>query len=319
MSNIKKILITISIFLLSFGQVANAGWEPSQEVEIVAHAKETSSTVAFARAVIKVIEEENLLPNGVKLTIIRGARGGKARNYVLNKNKDPHVMQVLTPSQINNVILTGQEVGYQNAKGISALVVSPLLLTVNADSEYKSLKDIIKKAKANPGKVVQGGGDFGQVASLVGKMMADEKGVDITYTPFDDEGVLQLLGGHIDFILENPGQVFKFVKAGKMRILASSVKLPSMPEVPTFKQAGYKGTILAQYRGLWFSNENSNAQANFYSKLMKKVAKTQSFKDYVAKNNLASISIHQSKLDKMLAEEHAAYFKLSTELNLIKK
>ena len=66
--------------------------------------------------------------------------------------------------------------------------------------------------------------------------------------------------------------------------LASSVKLPSMPEVPTFKQAGYKGTILAQYRGLWFSNENSNAQANFYSKLMKKIAKTQSFKDYVAKN-----------------------------------
>ena len=46
-------------------------------------------------------------------------------------------------------------------------------------------------------------------------MMADEKGVDITYTPFDDEGVLQLLGGHIDFILENPGQVFKFVKSWK--------------------------------------------------------------------------------------------------------
>ena len=48
-------------------------------------------------------------------------------------------------------------------------------------------------------------------------------------------------------------------------------------------------------------------------------ARDGSFKDYVAKNNLASISIHQSKLDKMLAEEHAAYFKLSTELNLIKK
>ena len=319
MNNLIKILISLLVLTLTFGQSANAGWEPDKEVEIVAHAKETSSTVAFARSVIKVIEQENLLPNGVKLTIIRGARGGKARNYVLNKNKDPHVLQVLTPSQINNVILTGQEVGYQNAKGISALVVSPLLLTVNADSEYKSLNDIIKKAKANPGKVVQGGGDFGQVASLVGKMMAEEKGVDITYTPFDDEGVLQLLGGHIDFILENPGQVFKFVKAGKMRILASSVKLPSMPEVPTFKKAGYKGTMLAQYRGLWFSNENSNAQANFYSKLMKKVAKTQTFQDYVSKNNLAPISIHQSKLDKMLSDEHAAYFKLSTELNLIKK
>ena len=318
MNNLLKIIVIVATFFLGFGQVANA-WTPNKEVEIVAHAKETSSTVAFARAIIKVIEEENLLPNGVKLTIIRGARGGKARNYVLNKNKDPHVLQVLTPSQINNVILTGQEVGYQNAKGISALVVSPLLLTVNADSEYKSLKDIINKAKANPGKVVQGGGDFGQVASLMGKMIGEEKGVNLTYTPFDDEGVLQLLGGHIDFILENPGQVFKFVKAGKMRILASSVELPTMPEVPTFKKAGYKGTILAQYRGLWFSSENTKAQSNFYAKLMKKVAKTETFKNYVAKNNLAPISIHQSKLDKMLKEEHEAYFKLATELNLIKK
>ena len=142
MNNLIKILISLLVLTLTFGQSANAGWEPDKEVEIVAHAKETSSTVAFARSVIKVIEEENLLPNGVKLTIIRGARGGKARNYVLNKNKDPHVLQVLTPSQINNVILTGQEVGYQNAKGIAALVVSPLLLTVNADSEYQSLNDL---------------------------------------------------------------------------------------------------------------------------------------------------------------------------------
>ena len=146
MKKLSKLVVLVSAFLISFTQFASA-WTPSKEVEIVAHAKETSSTVAFARAVIKVIEEEKLLPNGVKLTIIRGARGGKARNYVLNKNKDPHVMQVLTPSQINNVILTGQEVGYQNAKGIAAMVVSPLLLTVNADSEYKSLNDIIKKLK----------------------------------------------------------------------------------------------------------------------------------------------------------------------------
>jgi len=318
MNKLKKIIILVSTILLSFGQVANA-WTPDKEVEIVAHAKETSSTVAFARGLIKVIEKENLLPNGVKLKIIRGARGGKARDYVLNTNKDPHIIQVLTPSQINNVILTGQKVGYQNAKGISALVVSPLLLTVNADSEYKSLQDIIDKAKANPGKVVQGGGDFGQVASLMGKMIAEEKDVKMTYVPFDDEGVLQLLGGHIDFILENPGQVFKFVKAGKMRILASSVKLPSMPDVPTFKEAGYKGTILSQYRGLWFSNENTKAQVKFYTKLMKKVSKTQTFKDYVSKNNLASISVHASKLDKMLKDEHEAYFKLDTELNLIQK
>jgi putative tricarboxylic transport membrane protein len=284
MINFKKLSILISSFVIGFSQLAFS-WTPSKEIQIISHAKETSSTYAFARAVMKAIEDEKLLPNGVSVKIVGGARGGKARNYVLNTNADPHVLQVLTPSQINNVILTKQEVGYKNAKGIAALAVTPLLMTVNSQSEYKSLDDVINKAKSNPGKVVQAGGAFGQVASLVGKMISDEKSVNITYAPFDDEGVLQLLGGHVDFILENPGQVFKFVDAGKMRLLASSVKLDSKPDVPTFKEAGYNGVILAQYRGLWFSDKNTEAQRNFYIDLMKKVSETKSFKEYISKNN----------------------------------
>ena len=314
MINFKKLSILISCFVIGFSQLAFS-WTPSKEVQIISHAKETSSTYAFARAVIKAIEDEKLLPNGVSVKIVGGARGGKARNYVLNTNADPHV---LTPSQINNVILTKQEVGYKNAKAIAALAVTPLLMTVNSQSEYKSLDDVINKAKSNPGKVVQAGGAFGQVASLVGKMISDEKSVDITYAPFDDEGVLQLLGGHVDFILENPGQVFKFVDAGKMRLLASSVKLDSKPDVPTFKEAGYNGVILAQYRGLWFSDKNTEAQRNFYVDLMKKVSETKSFKEYISKNNMTPMWEAGSSLDKMLEDEHKAYFKLSTELNLIK-
>ena len=49
MNNLIKILISLLVLTLTFGQSANAGWEPDKEVEIVAHAKETSSTVAFAR------------------------------------------------------------------------------------------------------------------------------------------------------------------------------------------------------------------------------------------------------------------------------
>lgn len=317
MINFKKLSILISSFVIGFSQLAFS-WTPSKEIQIISHAKETSSTYAFARAVMKAIEDEKLLPNGVSVKIVGGARGGKARNYVLNTNADPHVLQVLTPSQINNVILTKQEVGYKNAKGIAALAVTPLLMTVNSQSEYKSLDDVINKAKSNPGKVVQAGGAFGQVASLVGKMISDEKSVNITYAPFDDEGVLQLLGGHVDFILENPGQVFKFVDAGKMRLLASSVKLDSKPDVPTFKEAGYNGVILAQYRGLWFSDKNTEAQRNFYIDLMKKVSETKSFKEYISKNNMTPMWEAGSSLDKMLEDEHNAYFKLSTELNLIK-
>ena len=55
MKKLSKLVVLVSAFLISFTQFASA-WTPSKEVEIVAHAKETSSTVAFARAVIKVID-----------------------------------------------------------------------------------------------------------------------------------------------------------------------------------------------------------------------------------------------------------------------
>jgi tripartite-type tricarboxylate transporter receptor subunit TctC len=103
-----------------------------------------------------------------------------------------------------------------------------------------------------------------------------------------------------------------------MRLLASSVKLDSKPDVPTFKEAGYNGVILAQYRGLWFSDKNTEAQRNFYIDLMKKVSETKSFKEYISKNNMTPMWEAGSSLDKMLEDEHKAYFKLSTELNLIK-
>ena len=51
---------------------------------------------------------------------------------------------------------------------------------------------------------------------------------------------------------------------------------------------------------------------------MKKVSETKSFKEYVSKNNMTTSWIQGSSLDKMLEDEHNAYFKLSTELNLIK-
>ncbi len=313
------VLATAGIASMGALTLPAAAWKPTQEVEIIAHVKTTSSTYAFASAVVKAIKDAKLLPKGIKLRSIRGARGGKARAYVGVKNKgNPHVLQVLTPSQINNPILAKSNVNHTLFRGVAAMVVSPMLMTVNAKSSYKSMGDIIEAARKKPGKIVQGGGAFGNVASLVGKMLADGAGVKINYTPFDDQGILQLLGGHVDFVMENPAQVQKFVKAGKMRVLAASVKT-GLFKVPTFHEAGYKGTILKQYRGLWFSKDNSDAAVKFYIDLMDKVRKSKSFKGYVSKNSLAPIWTTGGDLDKMIKAEHAAYFKLGTELNLIGK
>ncbi|WP_026379463.1 Bug family tripartite tricarboxylate transporter substrate binding protein [Afifella pfennigii] len=304
-----------------FGAAPSAlAWEPSEDVQIVVHTKSTGSTYAYGAAVKAAIEDAGLMGQEIDLRSIQGAGGAKARQHVAQTNAgNPHVVQVLTPSQINNPILARSDVNRDSFRGIAINVVTPLLMVVHADSPYQSINDIVAAAKEKPGEVIQGGGAVGQVASLVGKLFADSQGVDITYTPFDDEGVLQLAGGHVDFILENPAQVKKFVDAGRMRIVGTSNKLSFAPDVPTFEEAGYDFPVLQQYRGLWTSADVPEEARSYYGDLLKKVSESDSFKEYVQTNDLTPVWISGAELEKMLNAEAKAYRDLSEELNLISK
>lgn len=302
------------------GDAVAADWKPSKKVELIAHVKTSSSTYAFASAVFNEIKKQKLVPKGIELRTIRGARGGKARKFVGVTNKgDPYVMQALTPSQINNPILSESKVDYTLFRGIAMMVISPLTIAVPENSPYKSMKDIIADIKTRPGKVIHGGGAFGNVASLVGELWAREAGVKMPYAAFEKQGMLELLGGHVAFGMHNPAQISKYVKAGKIRLIAASEKLASYPEVPTFKEAGYNFQILKQYRGWWMSKDVPDDVVNYYIGVMDKVRKSDRFKKYVAKNNLKATWLTGKELDAFLAKEYKAYYKLDSELNLIGK
>lgn len=299
---------------------AQAAWKPSKEVELIAHVKTSSSTYAFASAVLAALKAENLMPKGVSLRSVRGARGGKARAFVGVKNKgNPHMMQALTPSQINNPILSKSKVDYKLFRGVAMMVVTPLNITVPANSPYKTMKDIVADAKKRPGKVIHGGGAFGNVASLVGELWSREAGFKETYVAYEKQGILELLGGHVAYGMHNPAQIAKYVKAGKLRIIAASEKLGSYPNVPTFKESGYNFPILKQYRGWWLSKDVSDDAVNYYIGIMDKVRKSDSFRKYEKKYNMTSTWVTGKDLDKMLAEEYKNYYKLDTELDLIGK
>ncbi|MGA0393119.1 MAG: tripartite tricarboxylate transporter substrate-binding protein [Rhodospirillales bacterium] len=297
---------------------AEAAWKPSKQLEILTHVRTTSSTYRFAKAVEKAAKP--MLKKGVKVLSIRGARGDRARRHLSIKNKaNNHMMQVITPSQVNNPILAKQKTRPWHFTPLALMVVSPNLMTVNANSPYKTMKDVMDKACANPGKVIHGGGDFGNVASLNSILLQRKIKCKWTYTPFDDQGILKLLGGHIDFVMENPGQLLQFVRAGKMRIIAASEKLGEFPKVPTYQEAGYGFPVLKQYRGLWMGKDVSKAAVKYWMGIIEKVRKDSSFKKYVKKNNLTPVFIKRNELAKMLKTEFDNYLALGTELNLIGK
>jgi putative tricarboxylic transport membrane protein len=296
-----------------FGQ----GWQPTKEVEFIVHAS-PSSTHENAEQIAKLINEQKLFPHGVTVKVVDGARGAKARTYVAKTHAgDPHVIQMLVPTQINNPILARSEVDRSQFRGIAILVITPKAITVNADSPYQTLDDLIEAARQSPGRIVHGGGDLGSTSSMVSRIMEDYFDIDVTYTPFEDQGVVPILGGHIDYIFAQPELVGKFVKAGRMRFLASSQKLDDYPDVPTLAELGHNFEVLDSYRGVWTSKDVPDEAVAFYIDVLEKVMATDEYQQYIVRNSMQRNWIAGADLDKQLDNEVAVFKKIAEEMNLI--
>jgi putative tricarboxylic transport membrane protein len=119
----------------------------------------------------------------------------------------------------------------------------PVVLVVRTDAPWKTLKDYLEAARANPGKIRAGTPGIGTTTHIAIEMLKDQAGVDITHVPYagNAESVPALLGGHIESIMLNPSDVIPHLRAGKVRFLATSEprRSPVYPDVPTLAELGY--------------------------------------------------------------------------------
>jgi putative tricarboxylic transport membrane protein len=316
---IRTVAIAASM-IVAFVSAGHAqGWQPTEEVEIVTHTGTTSSTWTNADTIAKVIRELNLFPHGVTVTIVDGAQGAKARTYVGKDHAgDPHKLQMMVPTQIQNPILARSEINRSLFRGVAMMLVTPKAITVNADSPYKTFDDLLNAAREKPGEIIHGGGDLGSTSSMVSKVIEDYFKIDVTYTPFEDQGVVQLLGGHIDYIFAQPEITGKFVKAGKMRYLASSQKLEAYPDVPTLAELGHNFEVFDSYRGLWTSKDVPDEAVAFYVDALQKVMESDAFKKFMNDNSMNPKWVTGDELEKTLDQEIETFTKVATEMDLIK-
>ena len=118
----------------------------------------------------------------------------------------------------------------------------PTVLAVRAESPWKTLRDFLADARANPGKITFGSsGNYGTMHMPM-EMLAAGAGVKLLHVPYTGAGpaVVALLAGNVDAIASGPSTVIQHVKAGKLRVLASwgEGRLASLPDVPTLTESG---------------------------------------------------------------------------------
>ena len=138
---------------------------------------------------------------------------------------------------------------------VAAYVFAPMGLAVNAQSRFKSLKDMVTEAKSQPNKITYGSGGPGTTPHFASEALGVAAGVNLMHVPFKGaaEATQAVLSNTIDFQIASTTGLMGNVRGGKMRLLAVSgdKRLQALPEVPTFREAGVPWNGVLNWTGLW--------------------------------------------------------------------
>lgn len=137
---------------------------------------------------------------------------------------------------------------------IGLVASSPLAIAVASNSPYKSLKDILAAAKAQPESLYYASSGSGTVAHLATEQLQRIAQVKLTHVPYKGaaQGITDLLGGQIQLYVSSTVTLSPHIKNGKMRGLAvtSAKRTGDLPSVPTVAESGYPGFQAVTWFGL---------------------------------------------------------------------
>ena len=128
-------------------------------------------------------------------------------------------------------------------------------MVVNNKVPVSSVKEFIDYAKARPGKLTFGSTGTGALDYLAVELFMRATGTSMVHVPYrgGPAALNDLMGGSIDLLIEVFPVVMEQIKTGMIRGLAvsSPYRLPSVPDLPTFKQAGVPGVELTGWLGIY--------------------------------------------------------------------
>ena len=131
----------------------------------------------------------------------------------------------------------------------------PNLLVANPAQPFKTVKELIAYAKANPGKLNFGSSGNGSSIHLSGELFKSMAKVDMQHVPYKGSApaVTDLLGNQIAMMFANMPSAIQHVRSGKLRAIAvtTAKRSPELPDVPTIAEAGVPGYEATSWFGLF--------------------------------------------------------------------
>jgi tripartite-type tricarboxylate transporter receptor subunit TctC len=176
-----------------------------------------------------------------------GANGVVAAELAARANPDGHTLLMVAIGHAINPVLQ-KKLPYDTERDftpISLTAVLPLLVGVHPSVKATSMKELLALAKSSTRPVSYASGGVGSSQHLAAELMNTMGKVRMNHVPYKggNQGLLDVVGGHVDMMASTILTVAPHAKAGKLRALAitTAKRSPAWPEIPTVSEAALPG------------------------------------------------------------------------------
>ena len=186
-----------------------------------------------------------------------GAGGNIGTEYITRAAPDGYTIGMgnFAPMAVNKTLFSNLR--YDPEVDLTPIVLiekGPLVLVVNPNSPYKTVKDIVDAAKAKPGALTFSSGGIGGSHQLSAEIFEQNAGIDMIHVPYKSgsAGLTDLMAGNVTMMFDQMYSALPSIKADKLRPIAitSKKRSPLLPNVPSFAEVGYPKVEVLNWQGL---------------------------------------------------------------------
>lgn len=184
-----------------------------------------------------------------------GAGGNLGAAEVAKATPDGYTLLMASPPlSISPALYKNLPYNPSSIEPIAIFGQLPNVLLVNPDSGINSVADLVKRAKANPGKLNYASNGNGTSLNLSAELLKSQAGIYVVHIPYRGSALanVALVSKDVDFMFDNLPPALGLIKGNKLKALAvtTSTRNPALPQVPTMQESGFPNFQVSAYFGL---------------------------------------------------------------------
>ena len=296
---------------------------PTRPLELIVHTGPGGGSDLFARVVAEIVNKEKLLPQPWVVVNKGGGGGVVALTHIGSRRGDPYtVLTVAVGIVLTAHLRTGLDIGPDKILPLALLGFDPSALAVREDSPFRSARDLVEAAKANPKSITFAIASFGGAGHYFIYQIEKATGARFNVVSMKSgrDAMLAVMGGHVHATTENLSEMIQQVEAGKIRILGVTAerRLPGAADMPTLKEQGLD-IRMASGRGFAAPAGIPREAAAALEATFELVYRSAGWKEYSGHNQFEDVYMNGAEFSRFLAGRQPELTRYFHDIGLVHK